>query len=1557
MRSQTIQKTAQIGNQVQVMLTTGDQISGQLIEISLDHITLDLGGTNGKIAISVESISTVQSTDSIKALELSSKTPNPSNNDDRSDSSNSEQTEIEEQNSVNHSSSKVKIAKSSDSSTEPIHLIPKQVGGDNPSNPNLAENKTSSLPNLSPKPEDSTDSVERAFKKLTEIENKFNTPTENVNIELEPPDLTFPAEELTGWQSTTVAGDWVRIKNKYENAQKINELSPKYGRIKPIVTELKSLTIRFPNSPALKRAIAYFHSLSENWHEALQNYQVAAVQSGKADDWLDVAVSALKLNKEELACYSLEKFFLGVPIIDEPQAWNIYVNLLEKFNNHPSLRELCKVEKYDIKEAEIEVLLEAAIYLLKKTGVETLATGIIQKQLAEESITSLLDEACQELDNQPTKSYRQFVTEFMNTMMTLEKKPAPITPEQPKHITSSKQSFSQSTQQKQKRQTHGALGGKDLYREAERANTIEKDLEKAERLYRECIRQNIRFDSAVKDLAMVLDRLERSKEAAELLEQNRKKAENRQSFENLLINVYQKIGEYEKAIQLLNDALSRTQDTEKSAQIRWQIASNYVKLEKYAIAEKQFRQVRELLPDNITVQRNLALCLSKQGNYDEAKQILNQIQNTSPDAKTADLLETIERARTTGEFILVDDIIVDDIIIETVLSDFSGELSEFAQFFLERCTFDGVPPGRVNEGKYKGSQKDFRYDIGRLENIAKQSGTKRPRERSHYYLSAARICFDLGVGRDFFYRYLCRSFASRGDAAVSENKHLDTAREWYYEALRIYDGIQDPNFDEQDAVNALSRFLFSYLGIENIPTSPPDRDERVPILEQQIEFIAGAVENVLSKHPQKNKVFDAIGYLLHSRYAARRILSCLHSKSVLRDEASEYLQNNGIRVSEWNQAWQQLRDTNFNEARAISTNLRLLSNFDLKTALLEDSIKTSKEIHSNLFFELDQQRVGELQRILETALELCREVKFEERERLCYLLDRYCQDLLEEIEESPTQLSVEDVYPIIKIIQEKVKTYLAELYETSKPQLGIRLAVESYVPDTHRNIDVQIVAENEIGRSPAESLELVIRGDEEFFEDTEQIVSRSESLRGGERSILEVTLHLTPEALQSRTFSLPVKAQYDSRGNTDKETLVENLPIRLYSEDEFEDIENPYAAYAEGGIVGDVDMFFGRKELIQNIAQSIRESRTQSKCVLVFGQKRSGKSSVLYHLKELLQDDENLLILDLENIATILGEDSNQNEDSKTSLLNQILKSILTALEYAIEDQTDKAFISLAIPIPSDEDFYSHPNPQQRFVDIFKSFKRQISKHEDWCGVRIVLLIDEFQYIYARIVDGKIPTSFMQSWKALLQANYFHAVLVGQDVMPKFKARFPNEFGTTQDERVTYLKLDEARRLIDEPIRIGGREGESRYREQAIERILNLTAGSPFYIQIICNRLVEYMNDKHALLVSEADIEQVKNELISGVNALGSDKFDNLINSGDISPDAISDEDALKVLKAIADNSSQTDPCPRDRIVCETQSSIDAILDDLEKRDVVERRDQSYQIQVGLFKEWLIVNG
>ena len=1577
MQTQLIQKKAQIGSQVEFRLTTGDLVSGLLKEISLEHVTLD--AAKGEMTILVESIIGVQSLDNTNASESPSNISDPDNQVNTSELSNSKPNNIETPDATNLSPTEIEVSEDTDANTKPIASMPKEVEASDATETKVestdsgteelevpddadvntemskeveasdaTETKAEStdsgteeleVPNDADVNTESNASVnfeEHASEKLIEIEKRFSDQIESAKLELEPPDLTFPAKELTGWQSTTIAGEWIRIKNKYENAEKINELSAKFGRIQPLVIELKSLVKRFPNSPSLKRVFAYFYALSDNWQEAIQIYQEVAVTSGSAKDWFNLAVSALNLNKEELACYSLEKFFNSVPIIDEPNAWYVYVNLVKKFNNLSAFRELCRKDENDVTENEIAVLLDAATYLLKRKVTTELAIEVIQKRMKGEPGESLLKEVSQKLGGQSTESYRQFLTEFMNAMIASEKIISPLTSEYPERSGTVKRGVHRISSEKQDMQ----IQAEDPYASAKHADLVEKNLEKAERFYRKCISQNIRHDSAIKDLAMVLVRLERPGEAVELLENKRPDIEDKQSLDNTLITVYPAAGQYEKAIDLLNNSLKQTSEKEKRAHIRLQIASNEIKLRNYESAENEFRQVLKLRPDNITVQRNLALCLSKQERYIEAEKILNQIQKTSPDRKTAALLEAVERAQRTGdEFILDDESIIE---IEPALLYFSSGLSEFAKFFLERCAFDGVSPGHVKEGKYIGTKKDCRYDVNRLENFAKRLGTRRPRERSHYYLSAARIYYDIGGNQNYFYRYLCRSFASRGDAAASENRHLDTIQEWYCAALTVYDGDKSPYKDEeQDAVNSLVRYLYSIWGPDRINLTP-----NIPTIDKM-------VRDVINNHPDSEKAFHAIAHLvLQSRYAANKVLKPIYSNVSLRSKALDYLKGVKIDIShaikrfdDFVRPWDELRNKEFDKARTISNDLGFLNNFKLTTAWLEDNIRFAEDIRSSLFLQLDQQRVGELQKILETALELCKQGTFEEQERLCIQLRSYCQAQLGEIEENPTKLSVEDIYPIIEVIQEKVNIYLEELYETSKPDLTLRLPVESYAPDTDRRIEVQLVVQNEKGRSPAESLALVVERDPASFMVTEAEIKQDESLRGGEQSILMVPLQVTEEALNSQTFSLPVFARYRTRAGEQEDTPVKNLSIRLYSEDKFETIENPYATYAEGGVVGDPTMFFGRDELIQNIAQAIQTSRLQSKCVLVFGQKRSGKSSVLYHLQTFLQKDKDLLILNLGNIGTLA------DRDAKKPLLYQFLNRILTNLGRAIKRKQQDGFSSLELSIPGKE-FYEHPAPLQRFEETFEELKDLVSGQADWRGIRVVLLIDEFQYIYDRILAGEIPASFMQNWKALLQANYFNAVLVGQDVMPKFKLRFPNEFGTTQDERVTYLRPEDARRLIDEPIRI---KGKSRYREQAIERILALTAGSPFYIQMLCNRLVEYMNGKHAGLVTEADVEQVKNELIHGVNALDLDKFDNLINSGDTSADAISNSDALKVLKVIADN-SVTGLCHRDRIDCET-ISVDTVLDDLEKRDVVERREQSYQIQVGLFKEWLIVNG
>ena len=456
MRIELIEENFDIDSKIKVIRKTGEEVSGVLTKIGSDYIALN-GPNDKKILLESDTIGGIESLGDEVEVSPSMDTKQASSKEIVAEEADTEQTEV---------------------STPSDH----------------GSESSASVKTDAP-----------ILKKLIDIEKRFNILAESAELELKLPDITFPKSELMNWENTSVTSDWVSIKNKYENAKKINELSPRYGRIKPICSGLETLTKRFPESPTLKRVLAYFYSLSDDWEKTLQYYQEAAIQSNKKDDWFSLAVSALKLNRKEPACYSLEQYFHENVVINEPKTWAIYANLMATFNNHSVFRERCKNGDFVVEE-NLDILLDTAIYLLYKTGNEASVSYVIQKRQEEESTKSLLVEACQFLDGEPIESYRCFFREFRNAETSLKDKlpkhinsnivpkTTPITAEGPKHTQAVKRPISQSAQQKQKFQTPDLSNKKDLYRQAEQANTIAKDLEKAERLYRECIAQNIRHD-------------------------------------------------------------------------------------------------------------------------------------------------------------------------------------------------------------------------------------------------------------------------------------------------------------------------------------------------------------------------------------------------------------------------------------------------------------------------------------------------------------------------------------------------------------------------------------------------------------------------------------------------------------------------------------------------------------------------------------------------------------------------------------------------------------------------------------------------------------------------------------------------------------------------------------------------------------------------------------------------------------------------------------------------------------------------------------------------------
>ena len=356
----------------------------------------------------------------------------------------------------------------------------------------------------------------------------------------------------------------------------------------------------------------------------------------------------------------------------------------------------------------------------------------------------------------------------------------------------------------------------------------------------------------------------------------------------------------------------------KQAHQKFLIAIFYLRQEDYPHAEQWFRQVVETGLNTKVAQRNLAFCAIKQSRYDEAEQLL--IANL-PDAQSSELLKVVEQARETGQSAQID-----EMISEMHLADFSGDISPFARFYLERCTYVGVPPLHVQERRFE------RTDVRHLEELATKLGTRRPRERAEYYLSAAKIISEHDEWEDHYdqlYKYLYRSFVSRGDAAVIENKPLDSAREWYCEALSIYDGNRNRNRgDEQDAVNAVNRFLYATLSRAAVPTSPVGFDNL---------SINENLDKRLQNPEQRKKIFDAIAYLVfRSQFAANRILTRLHAVADFQQAALDYLSSRGITVpaetirqDTFFALWKALQQKDLEQARTISIDLRSIDRVDV----------------------------------------------------------------------------------------------------------------------------------------------------------------------------------------------------------------------------------------------------------------------------------------------------------------------------------------------------------------------------------------------------------------------------------------------------------------------------------------------------------------------------------------------------------------------------------------------------------------------------------------------------
>ncbi|KAH1129916.1 hypothetical protein J1N35_001294 [Gossypium stocksii] len=196
---------------------------------------------------------------------------------------------------------------------------------------------------------------------------------------------------------------------------------------------------------------------------------------------------------------------------------------------------------------------------------------------------------------------------------------------------------------------HKVPQGDTPYVKAKHAQLVEKDPEAAIVLFWKAINAGDRVESALKDMAVVMKQLNRTAEAIEAIKSFRGRCpkQAQESLDNVLIDLYKKCGKVDEQIELLKRKLrliyrgeifnGKPTKTARSHGKKFQVSVQqetsrllgnlgwaYMQKSNYLTAEVVYRKAQMIDPD-ANKACSLGICLIKQGRYDDARLVLEEI--------------------------------------------------------------------------------------------------------------------------------------------------------------------------------------------------------------------------------------------------------------------------------------------------------------------------------------------------------------------------------------------------------------------------------------------------------------------------------------------------------------------------------------------------------------------------------------------------------------------------------------------------------------------------------------------------------------------------------------------------------------------------------------------------------------------------------------------------------------------------------------------------------------------------------------------------------------------
>ena len=277
-----------------------------------------------------------------------------------------------------------------------------------------------------------------------------------------------------------------------------------------------------------------------------------------------------------------------------------------------------------------------------------------------------------------------------------------------------------------------------------------------------------------------------------------------------------------------------------------------------------------------------------------------------------------------------------------------------------------------------------------------------------------------------------------------------------------------------------------------------------------------------------------------------------------------------------------------------------------------------------------------------------------------------------------------------------------------------------------------------------------------------------------------------------------------------------------------EALSNPYVA---GSPISRPEMFFGRADVFQFIRTAL-VGQHQDNVIVLYGKRRTGKTSVLYQMHRNLDPRYLPILIDLQSLTM----------DSPGGLFWEFASTIRRALrrEYQID-----------VPRPERQEFET--NPVQGFQDAFLA-----SVTEAIGDRRLLLMIDEAARLDEQGQAGKLTPDVFGYIRSLMQHNTgLNFMFCVGERLERMQSQYAMLFNVGLYKEISFLDRKSAESLILRPT-----AGLYSYDHEAIDRIIEITSGHAYFIQLLCHSLFARWQRDNKSQLSAEDVNAVMSEVV-----------------------------------------------------------------------------------------------